>query len=81
MRVRVKLYATLKHYVADSACLTAEEGVELAEGTTVRNVMDKLGLPDALSVLALVNGLHCTDKETILKNGDTLFFYPLMAGG
>jgi molybdopterin converting factor small subunit len=81
MKIYVKLYATLRQYIPDSASLTSAEGLEVAEGTTVAKVMEMLRLPETLKVLALVNGLHCREKERALKDGDSLLFYPVMSGG
>jgi hypothetical protein len=81
MKIFVKLYATLRQYVPDSAAITKSEGIDVAEGTTVGQVMGMLSLPDNLRVLSLLNGVHCREKETILKEADTLLLYPLMSGG
>jgi molybdopterin converting factor small subunit len=81
MKIRVKLYATLRQYIPDPARLTNAEGLEVAEGTTVAQVMEMLRLPGTLKVLALVNGLHCKEKERVVREGDLLLFYPLMSGG
>jgi molybdopterin converting factor small subunit len=81
MKILVKLYATLRQYVPDSAAITNNEGIDVAEGTTIGRVMEMLSLPDSLRVLSLLNGVHCREKETVLKEGDTLLFYPLMSGG
>ena len=81
MRIYVKLYATLRQYIPHSATVTDKEGLDVAEGTTIAEVMEMLGLPEHLKVLSLLNGVHCREKEKSLKDGDTLLFYPLMAGG
>ena len=81
MKIYVKLYATLRQYVPNSASLTSAEGLDVAEGTNVAQVMEMLRLPETLKVLALLNGLHCKEREKALKNGDSLLFYPLMSGG
>jgi molybdopterin converting factor small subunit len=81
MRIYVKIYATLRQYIANSAELMREEGWEVADGATVEEVMLTLRLPKSLRILALINGVHCKDRATSLKNGDTLLLYPLMSGG
>jgi molybdopterin converting factor small subunit len=82
MRIRVKLYATLRQYVPNSADLPVrEEGWEVADGATLGDVVKMVNLPDGLRPLTLVNGAHCNDQGRILKDGDALLLYPLMAGG
>jgi molybdopterin converting factor small subunit len=81
MKNYVKLYATLRQYIPNSTDLTRPEGLEVTEGTTVAQAMEMLRLPETLKVLALLNGLHCKEKERTLKEGDSLLFYPLMSGG
>lgn len=81
MKIRVKLYATLRQYIPNAADMTRNEGVEVTDGTTVGQVMEMLHLPENLRVLSLLNGTHCKEKETKLKDGDSVLFYPLMSGG
>lgn len=81
MKIYVKLYATLRQYIPHSASLTSAEGLDVEEGTTVARIMEMLRLPENLKVLALVNGLHCKEKERHLREGDKLLIYPLMSGG
>jgi molybdopterin converting factor small subunit len=81
MKIRVRLYATLRQYIPNAADFTNEKGVEVADDTTVGRVMEMLRLPENLRVLALLNGTHCKERETNLKDGDVVLFYPLMSGG
>jgi hypothetical protein len=82
MMIKVKLYATLRQYVPASAdLLLSEEGWEVAEGTTVEQVVKRVNLPDGLKVLTLLNGAHCNDRGRPLKGGDAILLYPLMVGG
>jgi molybdopterin converting factor small subunit len=81
MKIYVKLYATLRQYVPRAATLTSGDGLDVADGTTLAQIMATLSLPESLKVLALVNGLHCKEKERVLADGDSLLFYPLMSGG
>jgi molybdopterin converting factor small subunit len=81
MRIYVKIYAALRQYISNSAELMREEGWDVADGATVDEVMQTLKLPESLRTLALINGVHCKDKTTPLKEGDTLLLYPLMSGG
>jgi molybdopterin converting factor small subunit len=81
VNIKVKLYAGLKQYVPSSAELARKEGWEVAEGTTIREVLEMLNLPEGLNIATLVNGVHCREKETMLREGDALLLYPLVSGG
>jgi molybdopterin converting factor small subunit len=82
MKIKVKLYATLRQYVPNSEDLLARgEGWEVADGATLGEVVKMVNLPEGLKVLTLLNGAHCNDQGRILKDGDALLLYPLMAGG
>jgi molybdopterin converting factor small subunit len=81
MKIKVKLYASLRQYVPGSNEIIQNGGVEVEEGTSVAEVMNLLTFPAGMKILALVNGGHCRDMATPLKEGDLLLFYPLMSGG
>lgn len=81
MKIYVKIYATLRQYIPNSAEIVREEGWEVADNATVDEVMRSFDLPENLRTLALINGAHCQDKTTRLSDGDTLLLYPLMSGG
>ena len=81
MKINIKLYATLRQYLPNAAELTNAEGIDVDEGTTVAQILERLSLPDNLRVLALVNGVHCKEKDAALKDRDSLLIYPLMSGG
>ena len=81
MRVYIKIYASLRQYVSNSAELTRKEGWEVAEGASVDDVLRDLHFPENLKILALINGAHCMDRKASLKHGDSLLLYPLMSGG
>ena len=67
MNIKVKLNAGLKQYIPSSAELACKEEWEVAEWTTIRDVLQRLNLPDSLNIATLVNGVHCREKETMLR--------------
>jgi molybdopterin converting factor small subunit len=81
MRVYIKIYASLRQYVPNSAELTRKEGWDVVEGASVEDVLKELHFPENLRILALINGAHCLDRRAPLKDGDSLLLYPLMSGG
>ena len=52
---------------------------ELAEGTTIAQVIESLGLPDQPRVV-FVNSRHA-DEDSALHDGDRLAIFPPVAGG
>jgi len=79
MRVEVKLFATLASYLPD-----AGEGssalIEVPPGTTVDQVTRRLGIPDAMPRITLVNGRDAGPEQP-LHDGDALSVFPPLAGG
>ena len=79
MRVEVRLFAHLAKYLppdadGDGAIL------DVPAGTTVGDVAARLGIPDDLSALAVINGLDA-EPERVLADGDVLTMFPPLAGG
>lgn len=79
MKVELRLYATLQGYLPDTG-----EGnlriVEVSEGTTVQDFLQKLAIPaDAVKVI-FINGIHAKGDE-FLKEGDRVGAFPPVAGG
>ncbi|MBP1723239.1 MAG: ThiamineS protein [Deltaproteobacteria bacterium] len=79
MRMEVKLFANFREYLppgSDSySCW-----VDLEEGSTIGQALEKLKIPDSIPMITLVNGLHRTFEDT-LHPGDTLSIFPPVAGG
>jgi molybdopterin converting factor small subunit len=76
MKVKVKLFAQYR----DGRF--REEEMELPEGTTVAELIEKLELPvEKLPIgILLMNGRHVT-PETPLEEGVTLSIFPKIGGG
>ena len=79
MKIQVELFATLAPYLArlsDSSPGT----LELPPGSTVDDVAERLGLPEELSRITLVNG-HDAGGDHRLRDGDVVSMFPPLAGG
>jgi sulfur carrier protein ThiS len=79
MLVRVKLFATLGRYrpgVAPASPFTCE----VAEGSTLSELMADLGLPNREVNLSFVNG-RIQRPAYHLKENDDVGFFPLIGGG
>lgn len=79
MKIEVKLFATLAMYLPDE-----EEGnsatVDVPDGTTVGQLMHRLGIPDEMPRITLINGRDAA-LEQLIHDGDTLSAFPPLAGG
>lgn len=83
MKVELKLYASLSHYLPKGA---AEHKVTLdvAEGITPSQVIDEMKLPRESCFLVLVNGIFVPPEERAsraMRDGDALAIWPPIAGG
>ncbi len=77
MIIKVKGYANMGQYTAH---LPLKGDLEVPEGSTVADVLKKLGVPSQWKKHLIVNGRHRT-PDSILKPGDTLVFFPPLEGG
>jgi molybdopterin converting factor small subunit len=79
MQVKVQLFATLRDYSPDGA-KNEPFIVELAEGDTLRSLLDRLQLPEKMPKILLVNGAHRKEPDE-LHEGDSVSIFPPLAGG
>jgi molybdopterin converting factor small subunit len=79
MRLHVALYAGLSGYLPAGG-QNRKATIEMPDGVTVLDVKQRLGIPDDLPGILLVNGRQ-TAPETIMREGDTLSIFPPLAGG
>jgi|WetSurMetagenome_2_1015567.scaffolds.fasta_scaffold826336_1 molybdopterin converting factor small subunit len=79
IRVKVKLFGTLRKYAPG---YDQEKGLDvtLAEGETVQNLLDTLGIPEDEARLFFIGGAikKLTDR---LHDGDEISLFLPMAGG
>jgi sulfur carrier protein ThiS len=83
MQVQLKLYASLATYLPDGAEKN-QIAVDVAEGTTVRGLLDTYNVPPAACHLVLLNGVFqppATRLSKQLKDGDAVAAWPPVAGG
>ncbi len=83
MKVKVKLFASLAgHLPPGAANHTAE--LRLEEGTCVQAIIDRLGVPEPLAHLVLINGEFVPREQRptrALAENDELAVWPPIAGG
>ncbi len=79
MKVEVQLFATLAAYLPPDGREGAAT-LDVPDRSTVRDVIQHLGLPPDLERVTLVNGGDAT-PDRALSSGDVLALFPPLAGG
>ena len=80
MKVKVRLYATLaRHLPPGSDGKSAE--LEVEEGVTLAGLIRQLGITPEMAHLILLNGIHQSDTDVPLHDGDVVTIFPPVAGG
>lgn len=83
MQITLKLYASLGRYLPDGAQGNTTI-VDVAQGTTVQELIDQLQLPRELTHLVLINGVFLEPEkrgDTALQSNDAFAIWPPIAGG
>lgn len=74
MRIKIKLFASLRVGRFDSA------DRDLKEGSDVRDALREIGVPEKEAHVIFLNGKHA-EPGAALRDGDTLSVFPLIGGG
>ncbi|MFQ6057826.1 MAG: MoaD/ThiS family protein [Anaerolineae bacterium] len=77
MHITVKLYGNLRTYLGGEGD-TAQ--LEVAQGVTVRQFLEQLGIPDGRVWMSAVND-QVVDGERVLQDGDMLEVFEPVGGG
>lgn len=83
MQIRVKLYASLAEYLPAGA-VKNEADLEVADSTSPTQVILRLGVPEKMCHMVLINGVYVAPEERSekqLEPGDHLAIWPPVAGG
>ena len=84
MKITFKLYASLTEYLPATARTSNRVELDLAEGTSIAQVIEPFGMPQKLVHLVLVNGVYVPPEQRlsrVLVEGDVLAIWPPIAGG
>lgn len=84
MKITFKLFATLQDHLPAEAKKTNALELEVEEGTTPLDLIERFSLPLRLCHLVLVDGHFIPPAERAnrpLQNGETLAIWPPVAGG
>jgi molybdopterin converting factor small subunit len=74
MELEIKLFANLRKFNPEL------ERIEVDDGTTIRQLFDKAGIPASEVAIVLVNGRHAKLDQPLL-DGETVAVFPPIAGG
>jgi sulfur-carrier protein len=80
VRIELRLYASLARYMPSGPDAVSAETMEVAKGTSVRAVLEGLGVPLAEVKMIFLNGIHAKADE-LLSDGDRVGVFPPVAGG
>ncbi|MCG6988029.1 MAG: MoaD/ThiS family protein [Gemmatimonadetes bacterium] len=75
MTITVKCFASLAPLQPKNA-----GAFPIAPGETVARVMERLRVPEGGASLIFVNNVH-RQPDTVLRDGDTVGFFPPLGGG
>lgn len=84
MNITLKLFATLTDYLPPESKYTNIVALDVADGTTIGNVIEQHNLPAKWVHLVLVNGVYIYPEQRAthtLVEGDVLAIWPPIAGG
>jgi sulfur carrier protein ThiS len=88
VKITFKLFAMLTDHLPDEVGGARRDGnsivLDVPEGTTVQQLIDRFSLPTRLVHLVLVDGAYVApaDRGTkVLKEGEALAIWPPIAGG
>jgi sulfur carrier protein ThiS len=84
VRITFKLFAQLQDFLPAAGMKTNALSIELADNTTVAQVIEQFRLPERLVHLVLLDGAFVPPAERanrVLREGETLAIWPPVAGG
>ena len=79
MTITVALYAGLARFLPSGA-RDRKAPIDVPDGAAVRDVIRRLGIPDDVLCIPVVNGARVTAGR-VLRDGETLALFPPLAGG
>ncbi len=77
MEIKVKLYGELAQYSPNQK---DNFSIQLPQGTSLKELVDLLKVPDHQVMLIIKNGLRATEED-FLKHGDEIILLPIVGGG
>ena len=84
MQVTLKLFASLASYLPPNKKNGIEADVEVADGYTIGDMIERFNIPSKSAHLVMVNGVYIKPEQRdsyVLKANDALAICPPVAGG
>ena len=84
MQLTFKLFANLQDYLPAHALKTNALALDVADGTTVQDIIARFALPEKSCHLVLIDGTFVAPgarATRALRDGETLAIWPPVAGG
>jgi molybdopterin converting factor small subunit len=78
VRVEVRAFATLRSFLPQASRPAAI--LDLPDGSTIRDVVRCLGVPEEMAVIALLNGREA-GADQALRGDDVVTLFPPLVGG
>lgn len=79
MDIEVRLFANLAELLPPGS-KNKRAKINVNEGTTVQDLLEKLKIPANVTNVIMVNGIH-KSKDTKLNEGDVVSIIPPITGG
>jgi len=80
MTIELRLFASLRKQLPPGSP-RGKCALELRDGSTIGDVLQRMGIPHPSAQMILVNGEHDRDFDRVLRDGDVLSVFPPVAGG
>ena len=80
MKIEMRLYASLARYMPEQKRGSRTQVMEISEGTTIGEVLQRMNVPTKAVKLIFVNGVRAQIDQD-LKDGDKIGIFPPVAGG
>lgn len=80
MKVEVRVFANLRNTIKIDLDTRESFILEMPEGSTLYNLLERLGVAQDPTIIGLVNGLRQT-HDYALQEGDRVGFFPPVGGG
>lgn len=78
---RFKMPVTLRPIGHLKDLVNGQTELTVAAGLTVRQALQSVNIPPEVVALVVINGVHQTDKDALLDDGDIVKLMAVIGGG
>ena len=79
IEIELRVFGDLRKYM-EGVAIGESQALRFNEGSTVKDILNRLGIPETEAKIILVNG-RAKEVNDKLNDGDRLAFFPAVAGG